>query len=253
MVKLRSNKKRLSDNQKKVINLDDIGEVCLFKSNRAKRINITVKLFEGVKVSVPKKSSFKKAEKFVLENKKWIYKNLQRAGNLKKDITIFDEHSKFYTRRHQLEIIKKKAGKISVKHLPGKIYIEYPTKYEADNPEVQNAVRSGIEMALRAEAKEFLPNRTAELAQKHGFTYNKVFLKNAKTRWGSCSGLNNINLNIHLMRLPDYLVDYLILHELCHTQEKNHSDRFWKLLEKILGSNARQIDKELKKYKSHIY
>ena len=73
-----------------------------------------------------------------------------------------------------------------------------------------------------------------------------------KTLWGSCSSQGNINLNIHLMRLSDDLVDYIILHELAHTVEQNHGKMFWALLDSIMG-DSRLIRKKLKDYAPHIY
>jgi predicted metal-dependent hydrolase len=81
----------------------------------------------------------------------------------------------------------------------------------------------------------------------HGFAYNRVFIKNQKTRWGSCSNKNNINLNINLVRLPQELIDYTILHELVHTRIKNHSSKFWDQMDVLLG-DARKIDKKLSAY-----
>ena len=96
-------------------------------------------------------------------------------------------------------------------------------------------------------AKEFLEGRIKELADKFGFVYNKITIRNQKTRWGSCSGKNNINLNMQLMNIPNHLIDYVILHELVHTKVKNHSTFFWDSLNIYVG-NAKAIDKELKKY-----
>ena len=96
-------------------------------------------------------------------------------------------------------------------------------------------------------AKEFLEGRIKELADKFGFVYNKITIRNQKTRWGSCSGKNNINLNMQLMNIPNHLIDYVILHELVHTKVKNHSPLFWGSLDIYVG-NAKAIDKELKKY-----
>ena len=97
------------------------------------------------------------------------------------------------------------------------------------------------------EAKVFLINRISHLAKQNNFTINKIFIKNQKTRWGSCSSLNNINLNIQLFRLPLELIDYVLFHELVHTLVKNHSVNFWKLLIFYLP-NAKQLDKKLKEY-----
>ena len=99
----------------------------------------------------------------------------------------------------------------------------------------------------RPTACKQLVNRLDYLAQKHGFTYNRVFIRNQKTRWGSCSGKNNINLNINLVRLPDELRDYTILHELVHTRVKNHGKRFWAQLERLLD-DARNLDRALNEY-----
>ena len=92
-----------------------------------------------------------------------------------------------------------------------------------------------------------LISRLNHLAQKHGFSFNRVFIRNQKTLWGSCSYSNNINLNIKLLRLKSELVDYVILHELVHTKIKNHSKEYWAELDKYTG-NAKALDKELKKY-----
>ena len=96
-------------------------------------------------------------------------------------------------------------------------------------------------------AKEFLEGRVRELADKFEFVYNKVTIRNQKTRWGSCSGKNNINLNMKLLNIPNHLIDYVILHEPVHTKVKNHSPLFWRSLDRYVG-NAKAIDKELKKY-----
>jgi predicted metal-dependent hydrolase len=100
----------------------------------------------------------------------------------------------------------------------------------------------------RAEARRLLIGRVHELAQAHGFLYNKVSIKSQRTLWGSCSARNNINLNINLLRLPADLRDYVILHELVHTRHKNHSKAFWRELDRLVG-NARQFQRNLRAYR----
>ncbi len=96
-------------------------------------------------------------------------------------------------------------------------------------------------------ARKQLIARLDELSEKHGIPYNRVFIRNQKTRWGSCSQKNNINLNINLVRLPDELIDYTILHELAHIRVKNHGRQFWDELEKLV-EGARKLDRKLKRF-----
>ncbi len=100
----------------------------------------------------------------------------------------------------------------------------------------------------RVKAKEMLINRLNELAEKHGFIYNKVFIRNQRTRLGSCSSKNNINLNMKLVYLPDELIDYVILHELVHLKIKNHSKSFWVELDKFVGG-AKALRSKVKEYR----
>jgi len=99
-------------------------------------------------------------------------------------------------------------------------------------------------------AKKQLTSHLQDLAKCFGFHYNKVSIRNQKTRWGSCSQNNNISLNRKILRLPYKLQKYILLHELVHTRYKNHSIKFWQELENILPQ-ARELNKELKKH--HIY
>ena len=106
-------------------------------------------------------------------------------------------------------------------------------------------------MAYRKEAKQLLPERVAFLAKQDGFSYNNLSIKNIKSRWGSCSAKNNINLSIYLMKLPDELIDYVILHELTHTIHKNHGKDFWNYLDKITGK-PKELAARIKKYRTGI-
>ncbi len=92
---------------------------------------------------------------------------------------------------------------------------------------------------LRRRAKEYLPGRVEELAHQTNLKYNKLTLRVARTRWGSCSSENNISLSIFLMILPLHLIDFVILHELCHTVHHNHSKKFHATLNHIIGGREK--------------
>ena len=101
---------------------------------------------------------------------------------------------------------------------------------------------------LREEAKAYLPGRLQELASLYGFTFNSVRIKHNSSNWGSCSSKGNINLNLNLMRIPQDLQDYVMLHELCHLKYLNHSPQFHALLESVCPDH-REKQRRMKEYK----
>ncbi|MCK5080576.1 MAG: M48 family metallopeptidase [Candidatus Moranbacteria bacterium] len=94
-------------------------------------------------------------------------------------------------------------------------------------------------------ARDLVRERVAEINQTYNLTINKIAIRDQKTRWGSCSSKNNLNFNYRILFLPDDLVDYLIVHELCHLREMNHSRKFWELVA-LRIPNYRQKSKKLK-------
>jgi len=121
-------------------------------------------------------------------------------------------------------------------------------QYERESNANSNAA-GGID---GVEAKTLLTRRLQQLAKNHGFSYNRVFIRNQKTRWGSCSSKNNISLNMKLVKLPDELIDYVILHELVHTCKKDHSKAFWAEMDKLVG-NGKKMAAQLKNYSIGLY
>ena len=235
----------------KTINLDGV-EVTFFKSSKAKNINISIKPHRGVRVSVPRFVSFKNAERFAYQKIGWMKKHLSKMQTLENKATVFNMDTKFSTKQHSLQIEKKAITDYKATIQSGVIKVIIPNEFHISSIESQNFIKQAIEKTWRKEAKELLTKRTSELAQTHGFKYAKVSIRNSKTRWGSCSYNNNINLSLHLMMLPDHLIDYVILHELAHTKEKNHGVYFWNLLDKVSG-NAKGLDKEVKQYRIGVY
>lgn len=100
---------------------------------------------------------------------------------------------------------------------------------------------------LRRVARRLLPPRVAELAAQYGFNYGRVSIRASRTRWGSCSGRNDLSLSLFLMTLPEYLRDFVILHELCHTVHHNHSAAFHALLDRCTGGREAVLNRELRR------
>ena len=91
-----------------------------------------------------------------------------------------------------------------------------------------------LEAPYRQAAKEYIPKRAAHFAALLGVTYENITIRDQKTRWGSCSSKGTLSFNWRLMLAPPAVLDYVVIHELCHRKEMNHSPRFWRLVEQIM-------------------
>jgi predicted metal-dependent hydrolase len=178
------------------IDIPTVGSVNVVTSKRAKRLCITVKSDQTVRLTLPRGVSMRTAEQFVHSRIPWIEKHLRKFRALER------------------------------RPAP-------PALSKIDEIQARRAI---IE-------------RLNELAKIHDFYYAKVTIRKQKTRWGSCSAKNNISLNINLIRLPEKLRDYVLLHELVHTRIKNHSKEFWAGLDKAVGGNSKALAKKVRNYK----
>ena len=88
--------------------------------------------------------------------------------------------------------------------------------------------------------------RVEHFNKAYGFTYNTIRIKNQKTRWGSCSSKGNLNFNYKILFISEEARDYIIVHELCHLKELNHSPKFWKLVAEIVP-NYKELRRELRR------
>lgn len=141
------------------------------------------------------------------------YVNGMRIGKSHTLIVQITDNEDLHISRHGLQII-----------------VKLPKSKKLEDPEVVRKIRDTIISALRIEAKSYLPKRLSFLADKLGYDFEKVRFSHASGRWGSCSSNGTISLNIALMKLPFELIDYIIIHELSHTKQMNHSSKFWDLV-----------------------
>ncbi len=232
----------------KSIHHPEIGEIRFVSSTTAKYIRISLKPFGGIKVTIPKRASVHQAIAFVEQKKDWILQARSRMIIHENQHTTFTPETIFSTQSRQVRLYSWKSDQFRAQLTKDVLKIFYPQDIDLLSDKVQSIIREYINQTLRKEAKEYLPARTEQLAAVHGFSYRGVTVKNVSSRWGSCSATNHINLNIHLVRLPEHLSDYVILHELTHTIHKNHSKHFWQCLNEHTAGKAKQLATEMRQY-----
>ena len=236
-------------NVEKIVVVEPIGQVKIIKNKRSRHMRLRIDANGQAQVSMPTLFPEKNAIQFVQSKTEWIQQQQQK---LKSGLTVFSPSSDFQTKFHKLKVVITEQQKLSNQIGNGILQINIPKRFDVQQAEVQQFIRKLLVGLMTYEAKLYLPKRLSELADQHGFQFQKVFVKHVKTRWGSCSSVNNINLNIHLVRLPDHLIDYVLLHELVHTQIKNHSREFWDFLEQV-NPGSKAFNKELKKYQVDVF
>lgn len=199
-----------------------------------------------MRVAVPRGISFQRALTFFDEHLDWVQKSRRRIEEEQQQ--RFD--SNFKTRWHTLVVNPTERDFFQFRITAREIQVFLPAGLYTDAESARRFILQAIIAAYRLEARQFLPARLAELAQRYQLHYNRLFIKNLKSRWGSCSIQNNINLNAQLMRFDDWVIDYILLHELLHTRIKNHSPVFWNALSAIYpdAPAAREILKRAKPY-----
>lgn len=229
----------------KKIQDSELGVIIVRTSPRAKRY--TLKISNGhITATMPIGGDEKRMLSFISENKTRLKAALQKhpARDLLSDATILQ------TASFSLHIFCSERTNFYMTLDKEVLHIACPEQTEFADARVQKLLSGMLERALRHEANRLLPERLANLAKRHNFVCTGVKVNNSKTHWGSCTQRKSINLSLSLMLLPWHLIDYVLLHELCHTLEMNHSDRFWALMDKTTEGKSLQLREELKSYRT---
>jgi predicted metal-dependent hydrolase len=200
-------------------------EYALRVSPRARQLRVVVKPFVGLEVVIPKNFPRKQIPRILQQHEGWITKQLNKHAHTFKAAAL-------------PQTIELSLTGESIPVLYKKLFDDgaNPT-WEFDQGELQishHQHEDAIQLLrhwLRCKAKQELPPMLRATAAKYGFDYAKASIRSQKSRWGSCSSRGTISLNDQLMFIPPDTVNYLLIHELCHTRHMNHSARFWQLVE----------------------
>lgn len=222
----------------------ELGEIILRKNIRSKRYSIRIK--EGkVLATIPRYGTEQNILAFINEQRDKLVVMTQKSPKR----SLLNEDTKLQTRTFQLHIFRTSRTNFYTTLKDGILHIACPEGTDFSNEQIQHKLRFILQESLRKEAIRFIPARLKMLAERYQFRYDKVTIRNSKTRWGSCTSKKNISISLSLMLLPSHLVDYVLLHELCHTIEMNHGECFWQLMDKVTNGQAKAYRRELRNHR----
>lgn len=230
--------------------LQIIGAIRLVRKKGCKKLIVRVKQDGQVYVTVPWLYPKGQIERFILQNAEWIRTQQNKSAAKRKYITESRTH---FTHFHSLEIAKAADESLRIFVKDGVMKAIVPHSLPIERQQIQDALRKSIELVLKKEAQTYLPQRTMLLAKEYGFQVSEIKFSSAKTRWGCCNSQKRIIFSYFLMTLPFHLIDYVILHELCHTIYMNHSKEFYALLDRCCGGKSKQYRAEMKQCAIDIF
>lgn len=224
----------------KQFEVPDVGLISVHKRATSRSVKISIDAYGAIKVSIPKWLPYDAGLQAALRQRQWIEKHTIDKSPL--ELTQGARIGK----AHQLNFaVNGEANTIKTRLNNNLVQITLPPSVNPNSPQAQKAAKQAAIKALRKEAENLLPQRLSALAAHYGFTYASVSVRQLKTRWGSCDVRRHITLNIFLMQLPWELIDYVLVHELAHTEELNHSAAFWEIVGQCLPTH-KQLRKQLR-------
>jgi predicted metal-dependent hydrolase len=198
--------------------------VILVRNPRARRYTLRVRADGSARVTVPRGGSVADAWRFAGRHIGWLERQLQRLANRPAQVPHWTVGTEILFRGELVRIEAGTNGEAAFVRLGGELI---------SVADMAADLRPAIECHLWWRADQELPPRVLELAATHQLTVSRVTVRNQRSRWGSCSRHGTISLNWRLIQAPASVRDYIILHELMHLRQMNHSIRFWREVERV--------------------
>jgi len=228
-----------------IITDEEFGEIVVKKRSLAKTVSLKIAPDGRIQITIPPYAPLLAAKALIKTSRKQIRELVSQY----REKLSYTENRQI-GKSHNL-LIQTTAKPSSVKIVGTQILAKINEAESVESAANQQLIRSKILAALRKEAKSYLPRRLSFLAKEHGFSFARSKITHSSSRWGSCSSSGTISLNIGMMNLPFELIDYVIIHELCHTRHMNHSMKFWDEVAKF-DPHYKIHRNELKKYSPYI-
>jgi predicted metal-dependent hydrolase len=212
--------------------------VILVRNPRARRYTLRVRADGSARVTVPRGGSVADAWRFAGRHIEWLERQRQRLANRPAQVSHWTVGAEILFRGELVRIEAGTNGEAAFVRLGGEMI---------SVADMAADLRTAIECHLWWRAAQELPSRVLELAAAHQLTVSRVTVRNQRSRWGSCSRHGTISLNWRLIQAPAFVRDYIILHELMHLRQMNHSIRFWREVEGVCP-DYRDAERWLKRH-----
>jgi len=196
----------------------------LVRNPRARRYVLRLRPDGTARVTVPRGGSESEARRFAQRNSAWLEQQLRRSVERPNGRVMWRPGTEFYFRG---KLVKIEAGTNGESHL-----VRFGSE-QIKTPHPALDLRPAIEKHLWRLAAKELPSKVFDYAALHQLSVNRITVRNQKSRWGSCSRRGTISLNWRLIQTPEFVRDYIILHELMHLRQMNHSARYWQEVERV--------------------
>jgi predicted metal-dependent hydrolase len=200
----------------------------LRRSDKAKHARLEVGLEGGLTVIIPAHFGIDRVRPLIIKKKRWVVDKLEKYGSAESG-----RRAKLLTQGDILPYLGREM-KIETRESgdkAGTVNVYGGTMMVCLRPG-DNKLHVALEKWYREQASTEIARKVENISQVMGLSYNKVTLKGQRTLWGSCSRKHNLNFNWRLMMTPEPVIEYVVVHELAHLKEMNHSPRFWKIVEK---------------------
>lgn len=226
------------------LNHSTLGNIVVVENVRARRVTMRVR--DGAIVaSIPVGMDVNELTSVIDENEKKLRTLLQKAATPLLFKSGFERCSNGLT----IRIIEHTEKSTLVRYRDNVLSIVCPLNSDYTSKELQTKIKVGLERGLKYYGKHFLPSKVNQWAKQHNIEIKEVKVTGSRSKWGSCNSKRIINLSCFSLLLPPQLLDYLILHELTHTFEMNHSPRFYAKLNQLCGGKHEMLKMQLKKEK----
>lgn len=198
------------------------------RSPRAKHIRLTISQHDGVVVTFPSRMRrYVNPDDFIREKQDWVLRHISKMGpaaNASELVT--GSRVSIYGNEYTVAILNCSARRPEIELTGSELRVALPVGYKG---EVKDAVKEWI----RGQAAPVIQREAETLAREIGVRYKRLTIRDQRTKWGSCSRNGNLSFNWRLILFPPDVLRYVVIHELCHLKQFNHSTRFWQLVERF--------------------